>query len=96
MKRIKHKQKILIVYLVLALVGSLLLFLPFSTNGKVSYLNMLFTSVSAVTITGLDPIGITESLTVFGKIIMMLLIQIGGLRSYASYSAYNDVVTVKR
>lgn len=79
MKRIKHKQKILIVYLVLALVGSLLLFLPFSTNGKVSYLNMLFTSVSAVTITGLDPIGITESLTVFGKIIIALLVQLGGL-----------------
>ena len=78
-KQIKPQQKILLAYIALILVGSILLFLPFSTNSEVSYLNMLFTSVSAVTITGLDPIEITSTLTVFGKVIVALLIQIGGL-----------------
>ena len=79
MNKIKSQQKIIIAYILLILFGSILLILPFSTNKEVNYLNMLFTSVSAVTITGLDPIGITETLTVFGKIVIAMLIQLGGL-----------------
>lgn len=79
MNKIKPQQKIIIAYILLILFGSILLILPFSTNREVSYLNMLFTSVSAVTITGLDPIGITETLTIFGKIVTAMLIQLGGL-----------------
>lgn len=79
MNKVKPQHKIIIAYILLILIGSIFLILPFSTNGEVSYLNMLFTSVSAVTITGLDPIGITETLTMFGKIVTALLIQLGGL-----------------
>ncbi len=79
MNKIKPQQKIIISYILLILFGSILLILPFSTNREVSYLNMLFTSVSAVTITGLDSIGITETLTIFGKIVTAMLIQLGGL-----------------
>ncbi len=79
MNKIKPQQKIIIAYILLILFGSTLLILPFSTNREVSYLNMLFTSVSAVTITGLDPVGITETLTIFGKIVTAMLIQLGGL-----------------
>ncbi|MEG2158355.1 MAG: potassium transporter TrkG [Clostridia bacterium] len=43
-----------------------------------SYINSLFTSTSAVCVTGLSAVDIT-SFTLFGQIVIMLLIQVGGL-----------------
>lgn len=79
MIKIKPQQKILAAFLILILIGSIILILPFSTNGNVSYLNMLFTSVSAVTITGLEPVVVSLTFTTFGKIVIACLIQLGGL-----------------
>lgn len=62
-------------------VGSILLFLPFSSkNFKfTNFLDCLFISTSSVCVTGLSTINITNQFNAFGKIIIMLLIQIGGL-----------------
>lgn len=66
-------------FMVLILVGTGLLKLPFSFTGSLSWGDALFTSVSAVTVTGLV---VTETGTTFsfwGQLIILLLIQIGGL-----------------
>ena len=69
-------------FLVVIIIGSLLLFFPFSTveGVKLSFLDAFFIDTSAVTITGLSPVvDLSVSLTVFGKIVLGTLIQVGGL-----------------
>lgn len=60
-------------------IGTLLLKLPFSNQGNLSWLDALFTATSAVTITGLSVVNIGEAYTTFGQFVIMLLIQSGGL-----------------
>lgn len=60
-------------------VGTLLLKLPISNYGDISWLDAIFTATSAVTITGLSVVNIGESYTTVGQFIIMLLIQSGGL-----------------
>ena len=68
-------------YLLAILVGSILLVLPFSTkNGEsTSYLNALFTSTSATCVTGLAVYDTGTHWSIFGQIVILLLVQIGGL-----------------
>ena len=66
-------------FLSFIIIGTLLLKLPISHYGELSWINSLFTASSAVTITGLSVVNVGETFTVTGKIIIMLLIQIGGL-----------------
>ena len=66
-------------FLGLIILGTLLLKLPISHHGNLSWLNALFTSTSAVTITGLSVVNVGEAYTVFGKIVIMGLLQCGGL-----------------
>ena len=63
------------------LVGALLLMLPFSTvaAGSLRPLSAFFTSTSAVCVTGLTVIDIGTELTLFGQVVVLLLIQLGGL-----------------
>lgn len=66
-------------FLSFIIIGTLLLKLPFAHRGDLTWLNALFTTTSAVTITGLSVVNVGETYTVFGKIIIMLLLQCGGL-----------------
>ena len=62
------------------LAGSLLLSLPFSTTaGHISYVDALFTSTSAVCVTGLIVKDTPEDFTPAGQLIILILIQLGGL-----------------
>ncbi len=63
------------------LIGSLLLSLPFSIKeGKaVSYIDALYTSTSAVCVTGLIAVDAGDTFTPVGQLILAVLIQIGGL-----------------
>ncbi|MBN1632377.1 MAG: ATPase [Thermoleophilia bacterium] len=62
------------------LIGSVLLWLPWShQSGSVGYLDALFTSTSAVCVTGLVTLNTATDFTVAGQVIILLLIQIGGL-----------------
>jgi len=70
------------IYFLFGLFGGLLLWLPFSQKLPVSFLDSLFISVSAMSTTGLTPINLSESFTVVGKIIIMLIMQIGGMGIY--------------
>jgi trk system potassium uptake protein TrkH len=62
------------------ILGALILRLPWAHQpGKVSFLNALFTSTSAVCVTGLAVVDTGTAFTRFGQIVIMLLIQAGGL-----------------
>ncbi len=56
--------------------------LPISRTRDFSYLDALFTATSATCVTGHSTIDAFQDLTVFGQVVLMLLIQIGGLRFY--------------
>lgn len=62
-------------------VGALLLMLPFATvaEGSLPPLSAFFTSTSALCVTGLTVINIGTELTLFGQLVVLLLIQLGGL-----------------
>ena len=66
-------------FLALIILGTLLLKLPFAHHGDLSWLHAAFTASSAVIITGLSVVNIGEAYTVFGKIVIMFLLQCGGL-----------------
>ena len=63
------------------LFGTFLLLLPVSVNPgmKVEVIDALFTSTSAVCVTGLIAIDTADHFTAFGRAVVALLIQIGGL-----------------
>lgn len=66
-------------FLSFIIIGTLLLKLPFANQGNLTWLQALFTATSAVTITGLSVVNIGDSLTTFGQVVVMILIQCGGL-----------------
>ena len=66
-------------FLLVILVGTLLLMLPNSTVGGITWIDAFFTSTSAVCVTGLIVVDTATVFTGMGKTIIMLLIQIGGL-----------------
>lgn len=63
------------------ILGAILLMLPISHNDGVSVapIDALFTSTSAVCVTGLIAVDTADTYSVFGRIVVALLIQIGGL-----------------
>lgn len=66
-------------FLIIILLGSGLLMLPNAHTGPLRFLDSLFTSVSAVCVTGLVVVDTETAFTITGKIILLILIQIGGL-----------------
>lgn len=59
--------------------GALLLMVPKATIGGITPIDALFTSASAVCVTGLTVLNTATHFTGVGKIIILFLIQIGGL-----------------
>ncbi len=72
---------ILLSFLLVILIGSLLLSLPISTQSgeSVSYIDALFTATTATCVTGLTTLTTVTTWSGFGQIVILLLIQIGGL-----------------
>jgi trk system potassium uptake protein TrkH len=66
-------------FVILIGVGAFLLMLPFAHNGELSLIDALFTSTSAVCVTGLIVKDTPVDFTSFGHIIILSLIQIGGI-----------------
>jgi trk system potassium uptake protein TrkH len=67
-------------YLLTICVGTFLLLLPASTvSGSISFINALFTTTSAVCVTGLIVVDTGSYFTFFGQNIILALIQLGGL-----------------
>ena len=74
-------------FAVVILLGAFLLLLPCSVKdgAEVSVIDALFTSTSAVCVTGLIAIDTADHFTALGQAIVALLIQIGGCLLYTSY-----------
>jgi trk system potassium uptake protein TrkH len=74
-------QILVIGFAVIILLGACLLMLPISsTDGKsLHFINALFTATSATCVTGLVVVDTGTHFTIFGQVVIVLLIQIGGL-----------------
>lgn len=83
-------QLFIISFFAIILLGTLLLMLPKATYQGISFLDALFTSTSAVCVTGLVVVDTGSYFTIFGQAIILFLIQAGGIGilSVASYFSY--------
>lgn len=74
-------QTIVLSFFLVVVSGTVLLMMPFtSSDGHgLSFVNALFTSTSAVCVTGLVVVDTVTAFSLAGKIVILLLIQVGGL-----------------
>lgn len=73
---------ILIWYVLISFVGTILLWLPISHKGggwNVSFLDALFMSSSSFSDTGLSTLPVSETFNTFGKLVTLILLNIGGV-----------------
>lgn len=80
-KKLNSIRVIALGYMLLILVGSFLLMLPCASQSgeSVGFVNALFTATSTSCVTGLVTLDTATSWTLFGQIVLICLIQIGGL-----------------
>lgn len=75
-------SKILVVgFAIIIFIGTILLMLPLATEGphSLTWQEALFTAVSATTVTGLIVVGTEATFSIFGEIVILVLIQVGGI-----------------
>ena len=80
-KTLNPIQLLSIGYIIIILIGALLLMFSISSenNAFQSFVDSLFTSASAISTTGLVVVDTGKYYTTFGEIVILILIQIGGL-----------------
>ena len=66
-------------FLATIIVGGVLLSLPFSQNRPIHIIDSFFTATSAVCVTGLTVVDIAKDYSFIGQLIILILIQVGGL-----------------
>ena len=78
---LKPTQVIILSFVLMILLGTVLLMLPVSTADGTGLhpVDALFVSTSASCVTGLTVVDVKNDLTFFGKLVMLFLIQVGGL-----------------
>lgn len=77
--RIKPSLLFLLSFVFVILVGAGLLSLPNATTHRIPFVDALFISTTSVCVTGLTTVDVATSFTHIGHIIIMVLIQIGGI-----------------
>ncbi len=80
-KALKPAQVMVLSFAGLIFIGTFILMLPVSSQARVitPFINAIFTATSAVCVTGLVVVDTGTYWSVFGKTVIMILIQIGGL-----------------
>lgn len=83
-------QLFIISFLSIIIIGTFLLMLPNATYNGISFLDALFTSTSAVCVTGLIVVDTSTYFTQLGQTFILILIQTGGIGilTFASYFSY--------
>lgn len=81
------QQNILFGFLSYTFLGWLILCLPFLQKQSVSVLDNLFMATSAISTTGLVTVSLFDSYTIAGQMVIMLLIQIGGI-GYMTFTSF--------
>ena len=77
---IHPSQTFILSFMALIIFGTVLLMFPLSCAGeKIGFIDALFTSVSAVCVTGLVVVDTPTAFSMFGKCVILFLIQAGGL-----------------
>ena len=81
LRKSSPQQGIVMYYLFAIIVAFLLLNLPYvhKPGVDVDPLDSLFLAVSGVSVTGLSPVNIADTYTMFGQIIIMVILNIGGI-----------------
>jgi Trk-type K+ transport system membrane component len=79
--RLTSVQLLVLFYFAAVLISTVLLLLPITLKegAELSFLDALFISASAVSVTGLSPISLTEVLSVPGTFIFAFILQFGGI-----------------
>jgi len=101
MDRLAPVRFVAIGYLIYALIGWFLLCLPFSHAGKyIPAIDNLFSSVSALSTTGLVTTSTGDDYSIWGQLIILLLIQVGGI-GYMTLGSFivlshSDWITYRR
>lgn len=77
-------------FIVIILFGAILLLLPNATHDGISLIDALFTSTSAVCVTGLIVVDTGSYFTIFGQLVILGLFQIGGIgiMTFTSFFSY--------
>src|SRR4030065_660992 len=84
-------KQVMLGFAIAIIFGSLLLMTPQATqSGKISYIDALFTSTTAICVTGLTVQNTATYFTDMGKIILLILMQIGGL-GIMTFSLFHTV-----
>lgn len=80
-KKLVHPPRLLALSFLLAIItGTIIVSLPYSTrSGRISLVDALFTSTSAICVTGLTVVDTPTYFTPFGLGVLLVLIQLGGL-----------------
>ncbi len=85
--RLTPHQNIAQTVLSYTLIGWIVLSLPFMNTVHVSFLDNLFTAASAVSTTGLNSVNFADSYTFLGKLVVLILIQVGGV-GYMTFASF--------
>jgi len=87
--RLKPAQLVLISFSGVVLFGTFFLMLPFSssTGKSLNFIDAFFMATSATCVTGLATKSLASELSTFGQIVILLLIQVGGLSIMTLYSS---------
>ncbi len=86
---IKHKNPLRVIifgFFFVIILGCIILLLPISSKGNLSFIDALFMSTSAVCVTGLSVVSLSK-LTLVGQLTILFLIQVGGL-GYMSVTSF--------
>lgn len=81
------QRQLVLGYLIYSLVGTILLLLPFCRTESISLVDNLFTAVSALSTTGLSTVDVSSQYTFWGQLVILALIQLGGL-GYMTFTSY--------
>lgn len=73
------QRQLLMGYSVYSILGALILSLPFCCRDGISIVDNLFSAVSALSTTGLSSVDVSSDYTFWGQLVILLLIQLGGL-----------------
>ena len=87
--KLSPAQMVIVSFSGVILLGTFLLMLPVSAKGDTSlgFIDALFMATSATCVTGLSTKSLATEFSLFGQIVILILIQIGGLSIMTLYSS---------
>jgi len=85
--KMSPQQNLFFGFALYVLIGWLLLCLPFMQSAEVSMLDNLFMVTSAISTTGLGTVSTADTYTFWGELVLLTLIQIGGI-GYMTFTSF--------